>query len=250
MIRGIFFDLYGTLLVYGNMKKAWADWLNHFHMSLKTHGLKLSEQEFSRECDRFFEGSEPVLAANNLTIFENRIKTLCTSLEIRISDGDIGSVADLIAGEWQKEIELDQDAVPVLSKLKETKKLALVSNFDHPRHVRKCLSGYGLDVLFESVVISGEIGVKKPDPGIFKPALSATGLTHGEVAYVGDTDVDIEAANAAGMMPVMIDRPDKGANEKNGLDFNNGSGNGAKTIEGVDRSRIRTVATLREVLCL
>jgi FMN phosphatase YigB (HAD superfamily) len=26
-IRGVFFDLYGTLLRYGDMKSAWADWL-------------------------------------------------------------------------------------------------------------------------------------------------------------------------------------------------------------------------------
>lgn len=249
MIRGIFFDLYGTLLVYGNMKKAWADWLHHFHISLKAHGLMLSEQEFSRECNRFWDGSEPASASQNLTIFENRIKTLCTSLEIKLSDGDIGSIADLIASEWQKEIELDQDAVSVLQKLKESRKLALVSNFDHPRHVRKCLSSYGLDAFFEMVIISGDVGVKKPDPAIFKPALSATGLTPGEVAYVGDTDVDVEAAIAAGMVPILIDRLGKGTNENN-LDFENGLRNGAKTIDGVDRRRIRTIATLREVLCV
>ena len=26
-IRGVFFDLYGTFLRYGDMKSAWADWL-------------------------------------------------------------------------------------------------------------------------------------------------------------------------------------------------------------------------------
>ena len=249
MIRGIFFDLYGTLLVYGNMKKAWADWLHHFYISLKTHGLTISKQEFSRECSRFWDRSVPVTPARDLTIFEKRILSLCTSLGIEISDGDIGSIADLIAGEWQKEVELDKDAVPVLQKLKENRRLALVSNFDHPRHVRKCLSSYGLGCFFDAVVISGDVGVKKPDPGIFKPALSAANLTPGEVAYVGDTDVDAEAAIAAGMVPILINRQDKGTNEEC-LDFENVSRNVTKSINGENRGHVRIVTSLREILCV
>jgi hypothetical protein len=30
-VQGFFFDLYGTLLIYGNMKKAWSDWLTAFY---------------------------------------------------------------------------------------------------------------------------------------------------------------------------------------------------------------------------
>ena len=33
-IHGVFFDLYGTLLVYGNTAAAWADWLA-FHARLE-----------------------------------------------------------------------------------------------------------------------------------------------------------------------------------------------------------------------
>jgi hypothetical protein len=53
MIRGIFFDLYGSLFVYGDMKKAWVGWLHHFHLSLKTHGLLLYKESLFKECDRF-----------------------------------------------------------------------------------------------------------------------------------------------------------------------------------------------------
>ena len=37
-INGIFFDLYGTLLVYGNMDVAWSDWLNALHEQLSGDG--------------------------------------------------------------------------------------------------------------------------------------------------------------------------------------------------------------------
>ncbi len=249
MIRGVFFDLYGTLFVYGDMKKAWADWLHQFFISLSDLGLTLSEEGFAKKCERFFGKAEPSLCEQNLTIFEKRIKSFCTSLEINIYDEDVASIADLTAGKWQESIELDQNAIPVLKELKESKILGLVSNFDHPRHVRKYLFKYGLDCLFETIIISGEVGVKKPDPDIFKPALSATGLKPDEVVYVGDVDVDVEAANAAGIMPLLIKRQDKGT-DKNCLDIDNDSPKAKISDISQNRSQYETISDLREILSL
>ena len=249
MKRGVFFDLYGTLFVYGDMKNAWTDWLHHFHISLREHGLALSKEDFSKECDSFFGKDEPALNEQNLTVFENRIKSLCSSLEIKVCDKDIGSIADVIADKWQEEIKLDQDAIPVLKELKDSKRLGLVSNFDHPRHVHKYLSKYGLDYLFETIIISGEVGVKKPDPNIFKPALSATGLMPSEVVYVGDTDEDVKAANEAGMMPIMIKRQDKNIVD-NRFDFENETNAEPNNNNGYIEKECMIISTLQELLCV
>jgi 2-haloacid dehalogenase len=54
--------------------------------------------------------------------------------------------------------------------------------------------------LFAAVVVSGELGVAKPDPRIFAPALAAVGARADEVLYVGDgVDSDMAAAARAGM---------------------------------------------------
>ena len=151
-----------THFVYGDMKKAWADWLHNFHESLQAYGLSLSKEDFSKECDRFFGKDEPISSEENLTVFERCIKSLCSALELEICNEDIKAIADFIAGKWQEQIELDQDAIPALTKLKEVKILGLVSNFDHPPHVRKYLSHYGLDNFFSTVIISGDVGLKKP----------------------------------------------------------------------------------------
>jgi len=249
MIRGIFFDLYGTLFIYGNMQKAWADWLHYFHLSLKTHGLMLSEQDFAKECDRFFGKDEPVSTESKLTVFEKRIKTLCSYLGIKLCDEDIGRIADLIAGKWQEEIKLDPEAIPALQKLKEGKILGLISNFDHPRHARKYISYYGLNGFFETIIISGDVGVKKPDPGIFEPALSATGLIPADVAYVGDTDEDVEAATASGMMPILIKRQDRNT-DGNCLDFENDSQNRMQEDSNKTRKSCKTISALRELHCV
>ena len=98
----------------------------------------------------------------------------------------------------KKHISLDPEAHSVLRTLHRSKKLALVSNFDHPPHVHSVLSKLNLTPYFDSVIISAEVGVKKPDPRIFDAALEQTGIKPEEVIYVGDTDDDTEGCTCRG----------------------------------------------------
>ncbi len=206
-VKGIFFDLYGTLLVYGNMKQAWSDWLSAFYDLLRERGLKLPKDAFALACDGFFSKDAPFEDDNNLTELEQRIKTQAKRLNLELNDNHLKPIADTIAGAWQTHISIDPDTVPVLKTLRQNKKIGLVSNFDHPQHVRNVLVQYGLDGFFDTVVISSEVGAKKPDPAIFSFALEQTGLLNNEVIYVGDTDDDVAGAIAAGIQPIFIARP-------------------------------------------
>jgi putative hydrolase of the HAD superfamily len=67
-----------------------------------------------------------------------------------------------------------------------------------------------LDALhrFDHVIASGEVGVAKPDPGIFAAAVDAFGVTPADAVYVGDRlETDALGAVAAGLTGVWIDRP-------------------------------------------
>ena len=58
---------------------------------------------------------------------------------------------------------------------------------------------------FEAVLISGEVGIAKPDPGIFRQALSRLDAAPGQTVFVGDSmEHDIAGARKAGMMTVYI----------------------------------------------
>lgn len=206
-IKGIFFDLYGTLLVYGNMKQAWSDWLSTFYDQLKRLGLRLPANVFALACDGFFSKAAPDGDHHNLSELERRIKSLGKRLGLELDDDQLRPIADRIAGAWQAHISIDPETVPVLKALKQNKKIGLVSNFDHPRHVRNVLAQYGIDTFFDTIVISSDVEVKKPDPAIFSHALAQTGLSENEAIYVGDTDDDVNGATAAGIRPIFIARP-------------------------------------------
>jgi HAD superfamily hydrolase (TIGR01509 family) len=82
------------------------------------------------------------------------------------------------------------DTLDVLGRLRAARvPVAMVSNIGwDPRAV---LEQYGAAELLDAVVLSDEIGVMKPDPGIFRAACDALGADPHHTLMVGDTaDVD------------------------------------------------------------
>ncbi len=66
--------------------------------------------------------------------------------------------------------------------------------------------GDGPLTILAAVVDSGAIGIAKPDPAIFAPAVEALGKDPGELLYVGDTvHADVKGATAAGLPVVQLD---------------------------------------------
>jgi HAD superfamily hydrolase (TIGR01549 family) len=205
-VGGVFFDLYGTLLIYGDMVAAWADWLTALYEPLRERGLTTSRETFASQCDGFFGRPEPPSRGHGLTVYERRILALCTDLELAPGIEAIREIATATIVAWGEYVFPDPDAISVLGALKESKTLALISNFDHPPHVHSLLADLGLIEFFKVIVVSGDVGVKKPDPHIFSLALRQTGLQPHEVVYVGDAVEDVEGARAAGIRPIRIRR--------------------------------------------
>ena len=246
--RGIFFDLYGTLLVYGNMKQAWSDWLAAFYGSLKKRGLNIAQEIFAQKCDGFFSSAEPVAAGNKLTALERRIDALCLQLNHKLSKKELRPIADRIAAAWQAHIFIDPQTVPVLRALKQNQTaVGLVSNFDHPPHVRRVLSDNGLGSCFDTVIISGEVGVKKPDPAIFALGLAQTGLAPHHVLYVGDTQEDVAGAIAAGIRPIFLSRPHN-RTCRHALDYQSAAHNEDLPSNGPYPPEVSIISSLPEIL--
>ncbi|MGB7211779.1 MAG: HAD-IA family hydrolase [Gemmatimonadales bacterium] len=88
--------------------------------------------------------------------------------------------------------------------------LGVVSNSDGGAEA--ALREAGLRSLFAVVIDSALVGVEKPDPRIFAPALAALGVAPGDVLYVGDTyAVDVVGARRAGLQAALLEPADTGA---------------------------------------
>jgi len=80
---------------------------------------------------------------------------------------------------------------------------ALVSNswgFDYPRDA--------WEGLFDAVVISGEVGARKPDPEIYLLTARRLGLPPDACVFVDDLAVNVRGAAAVGMIGVHHTSPD------------------------------------------
>jgi putative hydrolase of the HAD superfamily len=70
-----------------------------------------------------------------------------------------------------------------------------------------CQVGDGTGACVRIVIDSHVVGVAKPDPAIFDPALAHfPGIARDRIAYVGDSiTMDMGGARAAGLHPILLD---------------------------------------------
>lgn len=71
--------------------------------------------------------------------------------------------------------------------------------------------------MFDVVVISGEVGLRKPDPAIFELTVQRLGLPASQCVFVDDHPGHLKAAQAAGMATVLHRTPGETIAELEGV---------------------------------
>ncbi len=115
-------------------------------------------------------------------------------------DVDAAALAEAFARQLSTRADLMPDAVAFLTSLHGPMRIALVSNGIGATQ-RGRLARCPFTPLLDAVLISGEVGVSKPDPRLIDMALDALGCTdRREAVMLGDSaTADIAAACAAGI---------------------------------------------------
>jgi epoxide hydrolase-like predicted phosphatase len=62
---------------------------------------------------------------------------------------------------------------------------------------------YDVDGLFDVIVLSGEIGIRKPDPEIYRRAVTLLGVKLGDCVFVDDLGGNLKPAKALGMATIL-----------------------------------------------
>ena len=106
---------------------------------------------------------------------------------------------------FDERVVLYDDALPTIAALRERgARLALVSNCSHT--TRAIVDRWGFDELFDAVVLSFELGVRKPDAGIYEAALAGVGADPSEALFVDDQTSYCDGARALGIDTRLIIR--------------------------------------------
>ena len=112
-------------------------------------------------------------------------------------------------GAWAGHLRESIEQLPALAAT--GARIAIVSNADGTVEARLreegvCQVGPGAGVPVDAVIDSGAVGIRKPDPRIWEPALAATGARAEDSIHVGDSLItDVGGARAAGIRPIHFD---------------------------------------------
>jgi putative hydrolase of the HAD superfamily len=113
-------------------------------------------------------------------------------------------------------VELYEDSLPVVRELRARGiKTALISNCSHS--TRPIVDRLGITEEFDEILLSFEVGMHKPDPGIYREALGRLGGVAPERAvFVDDQPPYCDGAAALGIETFLIDRSGDGTPDLNG----------------------------------
>jgi putative hydrolase of the HAD superfamily len=196
MIKGIIFDYGGTLDSRG------VHWSEVLWQGYQQAGVPIDKQTFRTA---YVEG-ERALARERIILPQDDFHVLLqkkVALEISYLPQQ---PEETTRNRWVKEIAAYCDnaargcideARPMLEQLHERYPMMLVSNFYG--NIDEVLRSYGIRHLFKGIIESAVVGVRKPNPTLFRLGVDALELPPEEVLVVGDSlRKDIEPAEQLG----------------------------------------------------
>jgi putative hydrolase of the HAD superfamily len=189
----------------------------HYRHIAARHGMELDETGLSAAFRAAFKAAAPRISTGVSRPDDDKLWWRGVVLSVLKTCGHEPGAKDFEAmfeelyahfaepGVWA----LYPEVLGVLEALHPLCKLGIVSNFD--RRLYPVLEGLGIRHYFQSVVISSEVGLDKPDPRIFAAAFSALGVTAEVTVHAGDhPEQDWRAAELAGIYPYRVERPGRG----------------------------------------
>ena len=92
--------------------------------------------------------------------------------------------------------------------LRKTYKLGLLSNLG-PGAMDKYFAQTERKKLFDTVVVSSEVGLVKPQPEIYELTAERLGVAPNEVLFIDDLPINCDAARAVGMQAIVYTSTDQ-----------------------------------------
>jgi len=134
-------------------------------------------------------------------------ESLLRELLPEVSDEQIDAFVDAEHDAWAPAFQTLGAAQALLEALRSRgiKTGVILNSWPDPgRVLRGDIERAGLTELLDTIVISSEVGMRKPDPGIFRLALDELGVEPHDAMFVGDRlETDVQGAANLGMTTVQ-----------------------------------------------
>jgi putative hydrolase of the HAD superfamily len=207
-IRAVFFDLYDTLIGFDPPREVIQG------RAMGTQGLTSDKDGIdagyamadSLMAEQTAQAPLSALTAEAQSDFFARYEQLI--LRGAGHDVDLQTAGDVWRAVRRQEygFALYPDVTPALDSLRaDGYVIGVITNMSRPGEDVAETMGFRDSVDF--TLSSMDVGASKPDPQMFRAALSRAGVDPIQAVHVGDQlETDIDGARAAGLNPVLIDR--------------------------------------------
>ena len=223
-IRGIIFDVNGTLLdIYTNewhddVYRVLSNLLSYQGIALAPNDIKYNYFEIMKE-QRAASG-ERHREFDVIGIFRKIIAEHATDFTRALPREKYEQLPILLAEVHRAASRFRLQPYPgvedTLRQLHSQYRLAVISDAQTPYALPE-LHAAGLSGYFDPIIISGDVGFRKPDLRLFSAALSAMKMDPSEVVHVGnDMYRDIYGAQGLKMKAVFF-KSNQGVQEKEGV---------------------------------
>ena len=207
MLTDLIVDFFGTLVSYdrnrfhGDARRAFA--------YLRSQGFPLEYPEYAARFDLAFRELERTAAITCREFhMDVAAETLFAATGWQASDRTRDRFVSLFVEEWNQGTVFLDGIAGFLSRLASRYRLSVLSNSNYPPVIHDNLRAMGVAPLFSQIVVSADLGIRKPSPEIFRHTLRLLDARSETALYVGDTyDHDYLGAQAAHLRCCLIDAP-------------------------------------------
>ncbi len=205
-VKAVLLDFIGTLVNARNYNLAAS--MTKLHGALADEGFQMGKEEFlaayakAHEKYRLVRYSELREVTNAVWVSE----TLCNlGFKVCPDNSRLKAALNVFFQAYVNSLTLRPFAEKLLQQASENRKIGLVSNFTYAPVVHASLRKLGISRFFNAVVVSGDVGWRKPYKLVFEEALRRLQVEPSEAVYLGDSPLeDIKGAKNAGLRTVFV----------------------------------------------
>ena len=204
-IKAIAFD-FGNTLCPWDEEQYWEvtrTALNHMCAHAPGKSLESVTEVFSRVRNEDSSINLPQSLENDLPgIYQKTATEVCGR---PLSSADLADLVDTHVKAFVGVCRPPDGLQEFLIRLSKKYRLALLSNYPLPDAIRLSLIKFGVEKLFNPIIVSGDLGFIKPHRMIFDKLLTDLDLPPEKVLFVGDDWVaDVVGASASGIPCIQI----------------------------------------------
>jgi putative hydrolase of the HAD superfamily len=198
-IKAVILDFGGTI---ADGALEWEPYYEELRSYLAGRGHDVEMADLQRAVKGALDGLERVRLRGKELAFEEVYANVLLKLGVPLGDEDLKAIHGIFKRHYISSFYSCTERV--LDELSGKYKVALLSNTmsDQPR---VSLAEKRLDRHFALIICSRDLGVRKPNPRIFRHVLRELGVEPDEAVHVGDNiEADMDGAEGVGITPIWI----------------------------------------------